>query len=140
MLNDRLAAGRVGGVYRIVPAIRKHVVAQEPLAGGGVGVRVEEALEDRVIISALQVIPARLFRMRVAIGAFFAAFSALQIRKEAAAPGGHFALPERSSAQSENIPIDHQRVILRSKTNTRSVNEVSTRGARLLIVSLIELV
>ena len=64
------------------------------MSGGCVVVGVQEALEDWVVIAALEVIEARLFRMRVATGAFFAAFSALQIRKEAAAPGGHFALPE----------------------------------------------
>ena len=48
-------------VYRIIPAVRKHIEPQEALAGAAVGIGVEEALHGGVIISALQVIEARLF-------------------------------------------------------------------------------
>ena len=59
------------------------------MPGGGVAVCVEEALDNGVIISALEVIPARLFHKAVATRAFCAAFSVLQIRKKAAVSGGH---------------------------------------------------
>ena len=42
---------------------------EEPLAGAGVAVRVEEALDDGVVISGLQVIEARLFGEGIAIEA-----------------------------------------------------------------------
>ena len=39
--------------YRIVVAIREHVAAEEALAGGGEAVRVDEAADLRVVITAL---------------------------------------------------------------------------------------
>ena len=53
----------------IIPAVRKHIVPQEALAGACVAVGVEEALDHRVVISALQVIEARLFDGAVAVEA-----------------------------------------------------------------------
>ena len=44
---------------RIVPAVRKHIVPQEALAGAGVAVGVEEAAKGGVVISGLQVVEAR---------------------------------------------------------------------------------
>ncbi len=52
---------RVRVIDRIIPAVREHIVSGEPLAGAGVAVRVEEPLDDGVVISGLQVIEARLF-------------------------------------------------------------------------------
>ena len=44
----------------IVSAIRKHIISQEALAGAGVAVGVEEPSQGGVVISALEVIEARL--------------------------------------------------------------------------------
>ena len=46
--------------HRIVIAVRKHVVPDKPLAGAGVAVGVEEAAQGGIVISALEVIEARL--------------------------------------------------------------------------------
>ena len=59
----------IGYINRIIIAVRKHIVPEEPLAGAGVGVRVEEALDDGIVISGLQVIEASLYGNRVAIEA-----------------------------------------------------------------------
>ena len=60
--------------HRIIPAVRKHVVPDKPLAGAGVAVGVEESAEDGVVISALEVIEARLFRSVLPLRAIFAGF------------------------------------------------------------------
>ena len=49
-------ACRIYIAYRIIIAIREHIMADNSLAGGGVGVGVEEAAGGRVVISALQII------------------------------------------------------------------------------------
>ena len=41
----------------IIVAIRKHVVPKESLTSGGERVRVQEPLDDRVIVAGLEVIP-----------------------------------------------------------------------------------
>ena len=43
---------------RIILTVRKHIVPQEALAGAAIGVCVEEALDDGVVISALEVVEA----------------------------------------------------------------------------------
>ena len=43
-------------VYRIVIAIRKHIIAQQSLAGGDEGVGVEESTPCGIIITALEII------------------------------------------------------------------------------------
>ena len=53
----------------IIVAVRKHIEPQEALAGAAVGVCVEEALDDGVVISGLQVVEARLSERVVAIEA-----------------------------------------------------------------------
>ena len=58
-------------VYRIVQAIRKHVVAQHALAGTYKGVGIEEAAPSWVIISALEIIQPGFLVMLVAIEANF---------------------------------------------------------------------
>ena len=45
---------------RTIPTVRKHIVAQEALAGAGVAVCVEESSEGRIVIYALEVIEAGL--------------------------------------------------------------------------------
>ena len=37
-------------------AIGKHIIAQEALAGGGVGVGIEESAQFRIVISGLQIV------------------------------------------------------------------------------------
>ncbi len=51
---------------RIILAVREHIVPEETGAGGGVAVRVQEALDDGVVVSALQVIEAGLYLPEVA--------------------------------------------------------------------------
>ena len=52
-MSRRISAGN-----RIIPAVRKHIIPQEALAGAAVGIGVEKALNDGVIISALEIIEA----------------------------------------------------------------------------------
>ena len=54
-MSRRITAGNW-----IIPTVRKHIVPEEALAGAAVGVCVEEALDDGVVISGLQVVEARL--------------------------------------------------------------------------------
>ena len=49
--------------YRIVVAIREHVAAEEAMAGGSEAVRVDEAADRGIVITALQVIESRLSRI-----------------------------------------------------------------------------
>ena len=67
ILDYQLISTRIACRNRIIPAVRKHIVPQEALAGTAVGVGVEEPLDGWVIISGLQVIEARLYEDRVAI-------------------------------------------------------------------------
>ena len=53
----------------IIIAIRKHIEPEKALSGAAVGVCVEEALHNGIVISALEVIEARLFGLSVAIEA-----------------------------------------------------------------------
>ena len=46
--------------YAVIPAIRKHIIPQEALTSAGVAVGVEESAEGGVVISALEVVEARL--------------------------------------------------------------------------------
>ena len=52
-----------------VVTVRKHIVPQEALAGAGVAVGVDKPSQNRVVISALQVVEVRLFGRAVAIEA-----------------------------------------------------------------------
>ena len=61
MLKDAGAASGIVCGHRIIPAVRKHIVTQEALSGAGVAVGVEEALDDGIVISGLQVIEPRLY-------------------------------------------------------------------------------
>ena len=49
-------SGRIIMAYRVVAAICKHVKAEGALAGGGVGVGVDEAAGGGVIITGLQIV------------------------------------------------------------------------------------
>ena len=46
-------SSRIAVLYRIIPAIGKHVIAQYALAGGDEGVGVEEATDCGIVIAAL---------------------------------------------------------------------------------------
>ena len=46
----------IRSINGIIAAICKHVIAQQALAGGDIDVRIEEAADCGIIISALQVI------------------------------------------------------------------------------------
>ena len=46
----------INTVNRITSTIRKHVSAEDALAGGGVGVGVQEAAEFRIVVAGLEVI------------------------------------------------------------------------------------
>ena len=78
---------------RIIPAVRKHIVPQEALAGAAVGVCVEEALDDGIVISALQVIEARLFDCILPLRTICAGFLVVKNRSKGAVPGGQ--IPSR---------------------------------------------
>ena len=67
---------RIRTIGRGVVAVSKHIVPEEALAGAAVGVRVEKALDDGVVISGLKVIEARLCIAVVAIGAKMSLFHA----------------------------------------------------------------
>ena len=62
-----ITSKRIKEYQRIIPAVRKHIVPQEALAGAGVAVGVEEALDNGVVISALEVIEAGFYDGEVAI-------------------------------------------------------------------------
>ena len=66
---------RISIANRVIPAIRKHIVPQETLAGGGVGVGVDEAADLGIVISALEVIEPGLYWVIVAIDPFSGPFS-----------------------------------------------------------------
>ena len=51
----------------VVVTVRKHIVPEEAGAGGGVAVGIQEALDDGVVISGLEVIEARLFDGEIAM-------------------------------------------------------------------------
>ena len=64
-MSRRISAGNW-----IIPAVRKHIIPQEALAGAAVGIGVEKALNDGVIISALEIIEARLLTIVLSVYRF----------------------------------------------------------------------
>ena len=62
-------------IHAIIPAVCKHIVTQQALAGAAVGVCVEEAADGGVIVAGLQVIEAGFFgrglSLRVKLCRFF---------------------------------------------------------------------
>ena len=75
-------------------AVRKHIIAQEALAGAAIGVRIEEALDDGVIISALEVVEARLFDCGLSLRSIWDGFLIVKLRVNVPAPGGQ--MPSRT--------------------------------------------
>ena len=62
--------------HRIIIAVRKHIVPEKALSRAAVGVCVEEALHNGVIISALEVVEARLRELIVPANLQIAGLSA----------------------------------------------------------------
>ena len=77
-IRKRNCATRVFSKNWGVLTVRKHIVPQEALAGAGVSVGVEEAIDDRVVVPGLQVIEAGLCVVVVAIGAKMWSFGVLK--------------------------------------------------------------
>ena len=46
----------ITAICRIIPAVGKHIVAQEALAGGGKDVGVDESAEAGIVIAGLEVV------------------------------------------------------------------------------------
>ena len=53
-------------IHRPVLAVREHIIPEEARSGACVAVCIEEPLDDRIIVSALQVIEAGLYLQEVA--------------------------------------------------------------------------
>ena len=68
---NRIFAHGINRINRIIQAIGEHVVAKNTLAGGGVGVGVEEAADCGVVISALQIIEPGFLGFGMATGHLF---------------------------------------------------------------------
>ena len=72
--NSDALAGIMTTVIRsmhwIIIAKHEHIVPKESLAGGGIGICVEEALDDGVIISALEIIEACLLTIVLSLHCF----------------------------------------------------------------------
>ena len=50
----------VDSADRTIPAIRKHIAAEDALAGGGEAVCIDKSADLRIVITALEVIESRL--------------------------------------------------------------------------------
>ena len=61
-------------LYGVIVAISKHVIAKETLAGGGIGVGVDEAAGSGVVITGLQIVQPGLLVEELANGAKMAWF------------------------------------------------------------------
>ena len=57
----------IRAIYRVAPAICKHIASKDALAGGGVAVRVDESAEGGIVIPALQIIQSQLLNGAVAV-------------------------------------------------------------------------
>ena len=52
----KTSAARVRTIYSIVLAVRKHVIAQDTLTSGCIGVRVDESTHLRIVITGLEIV------------------------------------------------------------------------------------
>ena len=71
-----------GEIYlgnRIITTIRKHVVPEEALASAAIGVGVEEALNNGVVISGLEVIEAGLYKILLPVTEKLLPFKNIQV-------------------------------------------------------------
>ena len=64
-------ATRISTVNRIIAAVGKHVVAEDALAGGDIGVGIDESTDFGVVITALQIIEPGILGGGLAKRAFF---------------------------------------------------------------------
>ena len=71
---DCIVSGLVSGVRGSIITIRKHSVSQKTLAGGGVGVCVNESAQGGGVISALQVVESGLFDKGLSLSAIWGGF------------------------------------------------------------------
>ena len=94
VINYRLVSCFVRSNHRTILAVCKHIIAKEALAGATVGIRVEEALDDGVIISALEVVEARLFDCGLSLRSIWDGFLIVKLRVNVPAPGGQ--MPSRT--------------------------------------------
>ena len=54
----------------IIVAIRKHIASKEPLTSGGKDIRIQEPLNDGVIVAGLEVIPSSVAGMEVSFSCY----------------------------------------------------------------------
>ena len=54
-------SGLIGIVARIVKTIAKHITAEDTLAGGGVGISIDESTDSGIVISGLEIIEPGLY-------------------------------------------------------------------------------
>ena len=74
-------SGLIGIVARIVKTIAKHITAEDTLAGGGVGVCVDESTDGRIVISGLEIIEPGLYFLAGAKKPFLPTFQRVQITR-----------------------------------------------------------
>ena len=58
----------INSYYRIVVAVRKHIVPEEAVAVGCVAVCVDKPLDDGIVVSGLQIVETGLSTPTVAMG------------------------------------------------------------------------
>ena len=87
------SAFAVGISNWVVIAIRKHVAPEESLTGAGEGVGIDETVDDRVVIAALEVIPSRFWCYRLPLRANWAVFER-QTPRNSHSSGRARALPD----------------------------------------------
>ena len=75
-----LRSACIDEIYRIIAAIGEHIAAEDALSGGGEAVRVEEAAEGGVVVSALEVVESRLYGLGVATTQKISLFCSPQIQ------------------------------------------------------------
>ena len=69
-------SGRTTVIYRIIPTVGKHIVAQDALSGGSKGSRIDKSTSFGVIISALEVVQTGLLEITIAVKLKISLFSA----------------------------------------------------------------
>ena len=59
----------INEIDRIIPAVGKHVVAEDALAGGGEGIGINKSANLRIVITALKIVERGLGIVQLAAGA-----------------------------------------------------------------------
>ena len=70
-------ACRIYIAYRIIIAIREHIMADNALSGGGIAVRIDESADGRIVISGLEIIEPGLYFSTGAMRPFLTALGGL---------------------------------------------------------------